>query len=278
LKSFGTELRLEDPSAKNPGGTDRTTVMYDVTLNGSVIDHQNKQDDKLRVEDVISDGDKTSFSLAFFLSKIEGLSDEELAESIIVIDDPISSFDLSRQHKTVTEIKEIAKKANQVIILSHDAIFLKKVQNEIKRDSHNKDLGLMEIKDKNIQDWGAQKLWRSKRIKNIETLESYLDSDGDSYTEAKSAIRIALEYNLETRFKSLRNVDNLGKMIGKINNNDVKEIESEGDVYKFLNRMNSFSTNSSHSGNSDDNNKKELKIYIREVLEYIRNPESVNKN
>jgi wobble nucleotide-excising tRNase len=201
-----------------------------------------------------------------------------LAESIIVIDDPISSFDLSRQHKTVTEIKEIAKKANQVIILSHDAIFLKKVHNEIKRDSHNKDLGLMEIKDKNIQDWGAQKLWRSKRIKNIETLESYLDSDGDSYTEAKSAIRIALEYNLETRFKSLRNVDNLGKMIGKINNNDVKEIESEGDVYKFLNRMNSFSTNSSHSGNSDDNNKKELKIYIREVLEYIRNPESVNKN
>jgi hypothetical protein len=63
--------------------------------------------------------------LAFFLSNLE--QDQDLANKIVVFDDPFNSQDAFRRRQTVYEIAKVAGRCAQVIVLSHDAMFLKQI-------------------------------------------------------------------------------------------------------------------------------------------------------
>jgi wobble nucleotide-excising tRNase len=71
---------------------------------------------------VLSDGDKRSLALAFFLAK--ALHEKSCAGSIVVLDDVFASFDSNRRSQTIAALCEVAKKCAQVIVLAHDAYFL----------------------------------------------------------------------------------------------------------------------------------------------------------
>ena len=63
-------------------------------------------------------------SLFFFASMDH---EPDLANLVIVIDDPISSLDDHRSLTTVQEVRRLAEQAGQVILLSHDKRFLCRV-------------------------------------------------------------------------------------------------------------------------------------------------------
>jgi wobble nucleotide-excising tRNase len=83
----------------------------------------------------ISDGEKTALAFAYFLSKFdcecksesesESKSKSKIEESIVVIDDPISSLDENRLFNTAFLISDHFKEAKQLIVLSHNFLFLK---------------------------------------------------------------------------------------------------------------------------------------------------------
>lgn len=74
---------------------------------------------------VFSESDKRALALAVFWAKIDFLSDEEKSRAIIVLDDPVTSFDDNRILKSITRIKEILREVSQVIVLTHYSHFIK---------------------------------------------------------------------------------------------------------------------------------------------------------
>lgn len=76
----------------------------------------------------LSEGEKTALAIVYFLTKIneEGF---DLKNGIIVIDDPVSSFDSSAIFQAFGFIKESIKGAGQILILTHHFDFFRQVKN-----------------------------------------------------------------------------------------------------------------------------------------------------
>lgn len=75
----------------------------------------------------LSSGDRNTLALAFFFASLD--EDPDLADKVVVIDDPISSLDDHRSLTTVQEVRRLAERAGQVIVLSHDKRFLCRLWN-----------------------------------------------------------------------------------------------------------------------------------------------------
>ena len=72
----------------------------------------------------LSEGEKTAITFLYF---VVGLQDQDfdLAEGIVVIDDPISSLDSSSVYQAFSFLKNAVKGARQVFLLTHNFEFLK---------------------------------------------------------------------------------------------------------------------------------------------------------
>ncbi|WP_165826165.1 AAA family ATPase [Rhizobium wuzhouense] len=74
-------------------------------------------------KNTLSSADKSVLALALFLATVN--SDRNLAETIVVLDDPFTSMDEFRRTFTVNEINKLTDRAAQVIVLSHELGFLR---------------------------------------------------------------------------------------------------------------------------------------------------------
>ena len=70
----------------------------------------------------LSAGDRNTLALAFFFASLD--RDPNLGDKIVVVDDPLSSLDEHRSLTTVQEVRNLAGRARQVIVLSHTKAFL----------------------------------------------------------------------------------------------------------------------------------------------------------
>ena len=77
-----------------------------------------------KIQFVLSDSDKRALALSIFLAKLKHST--QIEKTIIVMDDPITSFDNERMGLFINIIKEF-KNANQFIILTHYSDFYKKI-------------------------------------------------------------------------------------------------------------------------------------------------------
>ncbi|MGD9488165.1 MAG: AAA family ATPase [Calditrichaceae bacterium] len=68
---------------------------------------------------IFSESDRRALALAVFWAKINLKDEGDLQNSIIIFDDPITSFDDQRITKTINLTKETLSKVSQIIILTH---------------------------------------------------------------------------------------------------------------------------------------------------------------
>lgn len=88
--------------------------------------------DKPCFRNTLSAGDKSTLALAFFLAKANAAPN--LAQMIVVLDDPFTSLDHFRREFTANEIRNLCSKALQVIVLSHEKTFLRLLWDKIDHD------------------------------------------------------------------------------------------------------------------------------------------------
>ncbi|MBD3328327.1 AAA family ATPase [Candidatus Peregrinibacteria bacterium] len=76
----------------------------------------------------LSEGEKTALAIVYFLTKIkeEGF---ELRNSVVVVDDPVSSLDSNSIFQASSFIKESIKDAGQIFILTHHFDFFRQMKN-----------------------------------------------------------------------------------------------------------------------------------------------------
>jgi wobble nucleotide-excising tRNase len=92
-----------------------------------IIKYKNSTSEKNKLKNCLSDGEKTALAFAYFLSKFENEINtlEKVKDSVVVIDDPISSLDDNRLYSTAHLIWRNFEEVKQLIVLSHNFLFLK---------------------------------------------------------------------------------------------------------------------------------------------------------
>ena len=118
LSRFNAGFRLDQVASANTRGG--SSCSYNVLINNNPVPQTAASGPSFR--NTLSAGDRNALALAFFFASLE--QDPQLAEKIVVIDDPMTSLDEHRSLTTVQEMRRLLPKVAQLIVLSHSKPFL----------------------------------------------------------------------------------------------------------------------------------------------------------
>lgn len=213
LLKFGAAFTIEEISY-NYLGTGEPRTEYGLKLRGSEITLQGED---AGFKTCLSEGDKRTLAFAFFIAVIS--EDENLNDKIVLIDDPMCSFDTHRKQQTITELKLLNDRCKQLIILAHDAYFIKSLRDEfLKRGVDVNTLSLIKVVHAQGQfsDLMALNLddeCESPYYKNHRLVSGYLNGEQFNPQDVAIAIRPLLEGYLHRRFPGHISP---GKLFGEI--------------------------------------------------------------
>lgn len=75
---------------------------------------------------VFSSSDRRALALSIFLAKVDLKEEDRKKKTIVILDDPITSFDENRITNTINLLKDLLSDVDQVIITTHYSNFLKR--------------------------------------------------------------------------------------------------------------------------------------------------------
>ncbi len=255
----------------------------------------------------LSESEKTALAFAYFLSKIQyeiiDNNQASLADTIIVIDDPVSSLDEGRLHVTSCLIDSLFKEAEQLFVLSHNLIFMKFLSNVLgnvkvtdedgKKVSSRQDFYLCNYRCTLAKLPPQLKNYRTTYFQRVDELIQY--SNGTiEYEQAKTFlpnhIRTVLETFLSFKFYVLAHGSSndqfrspgLGKLIKVLNSkthllNGFEEVNNLGSktLIPMLEEIKRITDPQSHGSPQDIDevsfvSEHELKKITRNALDIIR--------
>jgi len=217
LRGFGANFTVTNARPIFSGGKASST--YQIELNKQDVDIGDSRTPRGKpcFRTALSTGDKSTLALAFFLARLE---QEDISARCIVIDDPLSSFDSFRSAHTQQEIVAVARRAAQVVVLSHDAFFLKGVL-ENSDKSAAACLQVLRVEGSNtLRSWNVSEYFLREAHQEYFLLKSYLVSglpENVDLTSVARAIRPYIEGHIRRLFpEEFADVDSLGSMVEKI--------------------------------------------------------------
>jgi len=136
-------------------------------------------------------GDRNTLAFAFFLASLD--RDPDIMNKVVVIDDPISSMDEHRVLTTIQEVRRLAHRVEQVIVLSHRKPFLCSLW---EGGDQNQRTALQVARDttgSTIRDWDVNQDCTTEHDKRHLLLRDYLRSSTGNTREIAHSIRPSLE-------------------------------------------------------------------------------------
>lgn len=170
---FKTRFRIDNVTNIAPQGrSTQSKLGYKLTIDGQDISFDTTH--QTNAKDCLSEGDKSTLALAFFLSKLD--VDPGIADKIIIFDDPLSSFDSNRRLYTVQLLTGLLSRVKQVVVLSHNENFLHLISKNIAA-ADKKTLRITENITTNasiIEPLDLEKLVENDYFKHVKELEDFL--------------------------------------------------------------------------------------------------------
>lgn len=124
LKRFGANFTITGTKPSFQGGKASST--YQIAINNQRVElGDSTTRGKPCFRTALSSGDKSTLALAFFLATLD--RDPDIGRKTLIFDDPLTSLDVFRTTATQQEISRLADKAEQVVVLSHDHFFVKRL-------------------------------------------------------------------------------------------------------------------------------------------------------
>lgn len=231
LKTFGATFVINRLSTDYRGRVGEPRTQYNLELRNQVVELGDGPDfaSGHNFTTTLSESDKRTLALAFFIARLE--QDSALESKIVVLDDPMSSMDRNRKYQTIRRIASLAIKCKQLIILSHDAYFIRLLRDCL-RDQRPTPITLkiLEIAraeknysafcECNLDEKCESDYYRHRRM----VLEYVNGSSSENIRDIAKAIRPMLEGYLYRRFPE-HIPQNL--MFGKIISNYIAAATSE---------------------------------------------------
>lgn len=176
LENFGATFHIERSGEQYKGGKPSST--YCLVIEGEEVELGDTTTplSSPSFKNTLSAGDKSALALAFFLANLDQTVD--LAQKVVVLDDPFTSQDASRQVCTQQEIRRLSKETAQIIVLSHDRRFLKRVWDGLEAGA-TKTLQFSELGDTTVTEWDIESV-QDEYAQTYTTLWRYCNrSEGD---------------------------------------------------------------------------------------------------
>lgn len=219
LERFNAPFTLGTVIVEYTGRTPRTA--YTLAMRGKEIDPGTDAAGNPSFRNTLSSGDRNTLALALFIAQV--MKRKDLAELVIVFDDPFTSLDGFRQNWTCNTIRKLATTAKQVIVLSHSLMFLKMIASNcdlatlrtLRIDRFNTIDSRISIMD--LDDATAPEL-----DKSVVKLRNYITADDNDPSNAIKCIRPLLENYIRIHAPDQCPKEDgwLGGMLGKIRTAD----------------------------------------------------------
>ncbi len=270
LMGFGATFSIASFKANYMGGSPRSE--YGIELRGKSV----------RVEGgvpsfatALSEGDKRTLAFAFFVAST--LQDSGLAERFVVVDDPMSSFDTNRKSHTRAVLGELYSKAGQVIVLAHDAYFLRDLRDAF----HKRDGGTPIAQLRLVGTEGGytafdaldiDKECESSYARHHRRLAGFVDGSERDLEVVAKAIRPMLEGHLHRRFPGLIPKEvTLGQCVASIRASEASSpLCHARNLVDELHEINEYASQFHHDTDSGSGRanptETELRTFVRRAL------------
>lgn len=276
LRLFAPYLRIRDLESGYVGQGTEPLIKYALEIDGNQISLSESSTQHC-FKYCFSEGDKSALALAFFLAKLE--IDGNINDTIIVFDDPISSFDLNRKTATITQLHTISQQAHQLFILTHNIVFAGEVWRELNQ-TESQSIKISFLNNSSIlTKFDIKYDTLASVIKDSTLIKNYI-VNGTIVEEVKMsiarAIRPAIEsyYHLKF-FDFISETEWLGNFIRQ-----VREAQPTDPFYRLqpslteLTDLNNYSKRYHHRFNGNADNEPivegELRTYCQRALDLIQ--------
>lgn len=185
-----------------------------------------------------SESDRRALALSIFLAKILSLSDVQKQRSIILLDDPITSFDDARIDRTIRLLETLRPAIRQVIILSHYPKYIKAFFERV--NNNTGDIKLLKLSKNNI----TSNIELAQPIDFVETLHQRKFRRIIGYIERihsediSQDLRVFFEQEVKMRYKKQIEENNLNNLtflniLDGLRNSDVISEENRNAIEQF---------------------------------------------
>ncbi len=233
------------------GRATQSKIGYTLTFDNQPISFS--EDAQYSVKQCLSEGDKSTIALSFFLAKLD--IDPNRQDKILVFDDPLSSLDTKRRAYTISIIRSFVSDIKQVIVLSHIEHFLYEIQKNI-GNGLKANLRIEEnymTKESKIAECDLEDLVKNEYFKNIEDLERFRQSPNHSIKiSVLGWLRNVLESHLKFKFykeiRAMTGMKTFGNMVSFLSTSNVvfKNNTNRPDTINRLNIINDMSWKAHH--------------------------------
>ena len=215
LQRFSAGFRIKSLEPSNIGSGSGSTCTYNVDIDNNqvAVKSSTKVQGEPSFRSSLSAGDRNTLALALFFSSLD--QNPNLAKTIVVVDDPMSSLDDHRSLATVQEVRKLSGRAGQVIVLSHDKSFLCGVW----RHANSEESCSLELRQSgtisNLLPWNVSQDSITEHDQRHKLLEKYADKQCGDKREVGAAIRLHLEGFLRIMYPGNYSTETLlGHFIG----------------------------------------------------------------
>lgn len=222
----------------------------------------------------LSSGDRSTLALAFFFASLD--QDSARADKIVVIDDPITSLDEHRSLTTVQEMRRLAERVAQLIVLSHDKPFLCRVWEGLERNSRAALQLDRDVVGSTIRAWDVNQDSITEHDRRHALLRDYTESSTPNGREVARSLRPHLEAFLRVAYpKHFPPGTLLGSFVSLCEQRvGTRQQILNADDTRELRESNEFARRFHHDTNqaweTEAINDNELVGYVKRVLAFCR--------
>ena len=273
LDAFNSGFRIAETQHHYPAGIAAST--YRLVINNTAIDLGDGRTppDLPSFKNTLSSGDRTTLALAFFFTHLE--QDRDVAAKTVVFDDPFSSQDAFRRRQTVHEITRVGQSCAQVIVLSHDATFLKQVWDKTPpAERVSLTLANHGVHGTKITNVDLENACQGRTASDLDDLQTYRNTGAGRPRDVIRKMRGVLETHCWTTYPAYfrPREDWLGEIVRKIRAGG--DQHPAHDLYDELDQINDY-TSQYHHGEDiahpmpDEIDPQELTGYVKRTLRVV---------
>jgi wobble nucleotide-excising tRNase len=249
LDSFNAGFRIAETRHNYAGGV--ATSIYQLVINATPVEIGDRDSpvNEPSFKNTLSAGDRSTLALAFFLANLE--SDTRRAEMIVAFDDPFQSQDAFRRRQTVHEIRKCGEDCAQVVVLSHDATFLKQLWDK----APVAERAALQISDARSQGSKLHQVdldaaTQGRVASELDHLQTFVSTGTGHPIDIIKKMRVVLETHCRTTYlTSFQGNDWLGDIVRKIREGGTAHPAAS--LYDELDQINDYTAEYHHGQDAD---------------------------
>lgn len=205
---------------------------------GFTIKFRGKEISEGKISSVFSDADRRALALSIFLAKLKSKTSEQFAKTIVVLDDPVTSFDDNRVSHTIMEIHQLIPACRQLFVLTHYRNFLTDLCSQLRGSCTPKILKIERDRTQgsSLQEVSDVLLEFDEYSKKINTIEQFADGANLEPEPIRQNIRIMIQKELEWRYRPIvKNIEyeGLGTLIQKLRDSNAIEENLATELFRI---------------------------------------------